>query len=566
MPLAPTTCPTPAAAPSPAARPTRSPRCRAATAVALAALVAAAAFAAPARADVKLPAILSDSMVLQQKEPVPVWGWADKGEAVTVTFAGQTLKTTAGDDGKWMVKLAPLTASDKPAELTVAGKNTVALKDILVGEVWVCSGQSNMEFVVKSAKDSEKEIAAANYPTLRLFTVPKSIKPEPQSDTKGNWQACSPKTVGSFSAVGYFFGRDLQGGLKVPVGLIHTSWGGTPAEAWTPIETLQKDPALAASVTRYENSVKTYAARKANYEKALAKYKETAEELKAAAKKEGKPAPTPPKAPNDPDKDPNRPAVLYNGMIAPILPFAVAGSTWYQGESNAGQAYQYRTLLPAMIQSWREKFGDASDKFLIVSLANFQKPADKPGDDDWAELREAQAMTAEMPNNGLAVAIDLADRDKPEDIHPHNKQDVGHRLALVALGKYYGQKDVAYAGPTYEGMRSANGKVTVSFKHADGLNAKDRDGKPLDAKADAGEVTGFQVAGADKKWAWAKAKVVANDSVVVWSDEVKEPTAVRYAWSHNPAASLYNKAGLPAVPFRTDDWPGVTQPKDAAKK
>jgi sialate O-acetylesterase len=541
---------------SPLAHRLRSVVAAAAAPVAFA-LAAAAVGVSPAAADVKLPAVLSDSMVLQQGQPVPVWGWADKGEQVTVTFGDQTLVTTAGDDGKWRVKLRPLTASDKPAELTVSGKNKLALKDVLVGEVWVCSGQSNMEFVVNNAKDSKKEIVAAEFPTIRLFTVPKTIKLEPVDDTKANWVACSPKTVGNFSAVGYFFGRELNQQLKVPVGLIHTSWGGTPAEAWTREEDFAKDADLAPIPDGYKKTAQTYEARKANYEKALAKYKETEKEAKEAAKAAGKPAPQAPRAPGAPDKDPNRPTVLYNGMIAPIVPFAAKGAIWYQGESNAGRAYQYRKLLPTMIDGWRAAWGDKDYKFLIVQLANFQNPAKTPGDDAWAELREAQTMTANLPNNGQALAIDLADADNPGDIHPKNKQDVGKRLALVALGKYYGKKDVVYAGPTYSEHKITGDKVVITLDSAVGLRASGHDENE--------KVTGFQIAGADKKWHWADAKIDGK-SVVVSSPEVKEPKAVRYAWSTNPVANLYNAAGLPAAPFRTDDWPGVTQPKAAAEK
>ena len=523
------------------------------SAVASAARAGAAAGAGTAsadRADGQQPAVLSDSMVLQQGQPVPVWGWADKGEQVTVTFGDQTHVATAGDDGKWLVKLRALKASDKPAELSVAGKNKIALKDILVGEVWVCSGQSNMEFVVNSGKDSKKEIAAAEFPTIRLFTVPKSIKLEPQSDTKGTWAATTPKTVGNFSAVGYFFGRELNQQLHVPIGLIHTSWGGTPAEAWTREEDFAKDADLAPLPEGYKKTAQTYEARKANYEKSLAKYKEQEAELKEAAKKAGKPAPQAPRAPQAPDKDPNRPTVLYNGMIAPIVPFAAKGAIWYQGESNAGRAFQYRKLLPTMIDGWRAAWGDKDYKFLIVQLANFQNPPKNPGDDAWAELREAQTLTANLPNNGQALAIDLADADNPSDIHPKNKQDVGKRLALVALGKYYGKADVVYAGPTYQEHRVSGDKVDILLTSAVGLKAEGHDGK----------VVGFQIAGEDKKWHWADAKIDGK-SVVVSSPEVKEPKAVRYAWASNPVANLYNAAGLPAAPFRTDDWPGVTQPK-----
>lgn len=530
--------------------------------VLVAAVAPVSLFATTASADVKLPAIIANHMVLQQQEPVAIWGWADKGEEVTVAFAGQTQKATAGDNGKWMVKLQPLTASDKPAELTVSGKNKIQLKDILVGEVWVCSGQSNMEFRVIQAKDAQKDIAASANPNIRLFNVPKNIQEKPVSDIKevdpstrdrskdpvqGAWGAASPESTPNFSAVGYFFGRDLQKELKVPVGLIHTSWGGTRAEAWTPTEWLKKDIDLGKTIDENQKNIQAYPDRVKAWEKQVEKWKAD----QAAAKTADKPFKTPqPRKPAAPGSDPNAPSVLYNGMIAPIVPFAIKGSIWYQGESNAGKAYQYRTLLPMMIDSWREAWGDKTDKFLIVQLANFQDPAKTPGDDSWAELREAQTMTANLPNNGQALAIDLADADNPKDIHPKNKQDVGHRLALVALGKYYGKSNVVYAGPTYESHKIEGNKVRITLKNADGLKTKDGSEK----------VTGFQICGEDKKWVWADAKIDGN-GVVVWSDQVQKPVAVRYAWSSNPVTNLYNAAGLPAHPFRTDDWPGVTAPK-----
>ena len=497
-----------------------------------------------ASADVKLPAVLSDAMVLQQQQPVPIWGWADEGEKVSVTFGGQTQETTA-KDGKWKVMLTPLTASDKGAELTVTGKNKVTLKNILVGEVWLCSGQSNMEFVVRNAKDAAKDIAAANYPGIRLFTVGRSIKNEPADDTKASWQVCSPETVPGFSAVGYFFGRELHEKLKVPVGLIHASWGGTPAESWTAEKYLSDDPDLAGMLSGYKTKIAGYPAAKAKYEEAAAKWKAEAD----AAKKAGTKPPEKPRPPAAPGNDPWQPTSLYNGMIAPVIPFAIKGSIWYQGESNAGRAYQYRKLLPAMIKSWRDAWAEGGVKgpmkFLIVQLANFQDPAKTPGDDAWAELREAQTLTAAKPDNGMALAIDLADADNPKDIHPKNKQDVGKRLALVALGKFYGQ-DVVYQGPTYDSMKVDGDKITLTFKHAEGLKAEGHDGK----------VTGFAVAGQDKKWAWADGKI--EGSTVVLTSPVKDPVAVRYAWSTNPVTNLYNGAGLPAQPFRTDTWDGIT--------
>ena len=501
-------------------------------------LAALTLLASTGYSDVKLPAVLSDHMVLQQQQPVPIWGTADPGEQVTVTFGTQKQTTTADASGKWKVALQPLRASAQPAELTVAGKNSVKLEDILVGEVWVCSGQSNMEFAMRTVKNSEEEIAAANNPMIRLFTVPKWVQEKPQSDIKpnrrqneGKWEACTPETIPNFTAVGYFFGRDIQKSLRVPVGLIHTSWGGTPAESWTADSYLQNDPEFKPILERRERAP-------ADYRKALAAWEKQAERDKAANKPE-------PRKPAAPESNPNLASVLYNGMIAPIVPYAIRGSTWYQGESNAGRAYQYRKLLPAMIKSWRDAWGEPTMSFMIVSLANYQNPPKKPGDSEWAELREAQTMTANMPYNGQALAIDLADADDPNNIHPKNKQDVGHRLAYVALAKAYGQS-IEYAGPEYESFKIEKDAIRVLFKHAEGMKVRGE------------SVKGFQIAGDDHEWHWADARI-DKASVVVFSAEVPKPVAVRYDWANNPQGNLYNRAGLPMVPFRTDKWPGVTE-------
>jgi sialate O-acetylesterase len=507
--------------------------------------VAAAAIAlfaaSPLRADVKLPAVLADHMVLQQEMPVPIWGMADPGEKVTVTFGSQTQTATADGAGKWKVALKALKASDQPAKLTITGKNTISLNDILVGEVWVCAGQSNMEMGIKNVKNASEEVAAAQHPQLRLFTVPKRTAAQLQSDIlpkgqEAKWLECTPTNIvvgewNGFSAVGYFFGRDLHQALHVPVGLIHTSWGGTPAEAWTPTSYLQKESDLQPIVERTEKAPE-------NYQKQLARWQAAADKAKADGK-------APPRKPTDPAQDPNLAAVLYNGMVAPIVPYAIRGATWYQGESNASRAYQYRKLLPTMIQSWRDAWGEPNMSFLIVSLANYQDVSKEPGDSDWAELREAQAMTAAMPHNGQALAIDLADADNPRDIHPKNKQDVGRRLTLVALAKTYGQ-NIAYSGPEYESAKIEGNKVRISFRHAEGMKTK------------ADSVKGFQIAGEDHKWHWADAKIDGK-SIIVSSPEVEKPAAVRYDWSNNPEGNLINKAGLPAAPFRTDTWAGVTE-------
>ncbi len=481
-------------------------------------------------ADARLPAVFGDHMVLQQQSPVPVWGWADPGEEVTVTAEGaegqrSQRKMTAGADGRWSVTLDPLKAGG-PVELTVAGKNSRTIKDVLVGEVWIGSGQSNMAFTMDRAVDAAAEIAAANYPKIRLFSVKRTTAAEPQTDCEGSWSECSPETAKTFSAVAYFFGRELHRTLDLPVGLIHTSWGGTPAESWTSRPALEADPDLRPVPERRDPAA--------------------ADRSKAKAK--NKPGPAKPAVPAG-SGNPRAASVLYNAMIAPLVPFAVRGAIWYQGEANAGRAHLYRKLLPAMIRDWRSAWGQGDFPFLIVQLANFKDANPEPADDPWAELREAQAMTlAASPNTGLAVTIDIGEA---KDIHPKNKQDVGKRLARIALAKTYG-RDVVWTGPVYAAMTPAGeGKLRLTFRP---------EGGPPTAKG-GGSLKGFAVAGEDRKFVWADA-AVDGDAVVVTSPKVPKPVAVRYAWAGNPeGCNLSNKEGLPASPFRTDDWPGVTVDK-----
>jgi sialate O-acetylesterase len=479
----------------------------------------------PAAAAVKLPAVIGDGMVLQRDIKVPIWGTAKPGEKVTVTFGDQKATATTGADGRWMVTLDALKAGG-PFEMTVAGSDTITLKDILVGEVWICSGQSNMAWPTGRTANAEQEIREANYPKIRLFTVANKVAGTPQSDTKGSWVRCSPETVGRFSAVAYYFGRYLYKDLNVPIGLIHTSWGGTPAEAWTSRATLEADPDLKVIVDQWDRQI--------------------ADHRKAPPAPQRPPARTRPaaaaRAPVDPEASPHRASGLYNGMIQPLIPYAIRGAIWYQGESNAPRAYQYRKLFPAMIGNWRKAWGEGDFPFLFVQLANFRPTKPEPADSDWAELREAQTMTLSLPRTGMAVIIDIGEA---ADIHPKNKQEVGKRLGLAALAIAYG-KDIPYSGPMYDSMKVEGDKVRLTFKHVDGgLIAKD------------GELKGFAIAGADRKFVWADAKI-DGDTIVVHSDQVSEPKAVRYAWADNPECNLYNKAGLPASPFRTDDWPGVT--------
>jgi sialate O-acetylesterase len=492
-------------------------------------------------ADVRLPSVISDNMVLQQGKAVPIWGWADANEPVTVTgsWGNGKWKATADQDGKWMVKVDTGKAGG-PYEMTVSGKNPITIKNILVGEVWVCSGQSNMEFTVKQAKNSAEEIAEANnYPQIRQFLVGRKVIYTPMYNCSGKWQVCSSQTAGNFTAVGYFFGRELNKQLNVPVGLINTSWGGTPAESWMSKEYLENDPNFQPILKRFEAASADINGLKAKYREDMQKYNAMVPQLKA----EGKPLPPRPEEPIGPGH-PYSPTGLYNGMIVPILPYGIRGAIWYQGESNAWRAYQYRTLFPAMIKNWRDAWHQGDFPFLFVQLANYMQPEPRPVESDWAELREAQLMTLSVPNTGMAVTIDIGE----PDIHPKNKQDVGKRLALWALAKTYG-KNIVYSGPIYKSMKVDGNNVILAF---------DDVGGGLVAKGDS--LKGFAIAGADRKFVWADAKI-EGDKIVVSSDKVASPVSVRYAWAIDPVCSLYNKEGLPATPFRTDTWPGVTAGK-----
>jgi sialate O-acetylesterase len=489
----------------------------------LLALLAAASLSA----DVKLPALISDHMLIQQGMPVRIWGTASPGEAVKVTFQSQIHTATAAPNGKWEVFLAP-TPAGGPYELNV---NTLTVHDVLAGEVWVGSGQSNMEFPMSRVKDFEQEIPAAKYPDIRLFTVKRIVAAEPADEVQGAWSACTPDTVKNFSAVAYFFGRELHQTRHIPVGLIHTSWGGTPAQAWTEKSYLEDDQNLRLYLTNWDKTLTDYPAKKEAYDKTvLPKW----EEQVAAARKSGAKAPAKPAEPVGPGH-PNTPMGLYNGMIAPLTPYAIRGVIWYQGESNANanEARLYRRLFPAMIESWRKQWGEGSFPFYFVQLANFQTNG------WWPMLRESQSETLELANTGQALAIDVGNRT---DIHPTDKQTVGHRLALIALAQTYGEK-ITYSGPTLKEMTVDGSDANIWF---------DNTGKGLEARG--GVLAGFAIAGPDQKFVPATAKIVDN-RVVVSSPDVKDPKAVRYAWADYPMISLYNREGLPAVPFRTDNWP-----------
>lgn len=642
-------------------------------------------FSRGAAENVQLSALFSDNMVLQQQLPIPVWGTADPGGTVTVALNKQKVATRVDSDGKWMVRLSPLEAGG-PHELIVSGKDTLVFKDVLIGEVWLGSGQSNMEMPLAGwgkVLNYKKEIAEADYPQIRLLQVARrlSFTPEERVPSEG-WQVCTPENIHDFSSTAYFFGRKIHKSLNIPVGLIHSSWGGTIIEAWTRGEALKTLPAYVSEVEQIENAVKSDTdgnALQQKFEKAVENWKHQIDEndagfrgnwfekeiddsewqvmrLPIAWEKAGLPdfdgvvwfrktlildntgtaadaelhlGPiddvdstyfngvyiggqsewdepriyTVPKSylregenvitvrvvdfqgggglwgepgdlkltipgkkamplagdwrfkvglnlddisdrPVDP-QNPNRPTVLYNAMIEPLIPYGIRGVIWYQGESNANEAFRYRKLFPLMIKDWRERWGQGDFPFLFVQLANWLEREKSPTGHPWAELREAQAMALDLPNTGMAVAIDIGDA---YDIHPKNKQEVGRRLARHALKMAYG-KDVKNHSPMFASMERNERGIIISFKHVyDGLTT-----------VDGNAVQGFAIAGSDKKFYRARADVIDSNRILVWHPDISEPDAVRYAWEVNPEVNLINSEGLPAAPFRTDNWPGITQ-------
>jgi len=509
-------------------------------------------------AEVRLPAIFADHMVLQAGHAVPVWGWADPGEEVSVSIAGQTKTTKADSHGKWMVQLDKLKSGDA-VTLTVKGKNTIIITDVLVGEVWLGSGQSNMAMTVNRAKNYEQEQAAATFPKIRMFRESSGPATSPQDKCSGSWQVCSPETVGGFSATAYFFGREIHKALGVPVGLINSSVGGTPVEAWMSWEAQKGLAGLKPLFDSWEQRQATWDPQKAKaaYEKQLAAWKKAKAEKKTVGRA--------PRAPVEPRLDSHHPAVLFNGKIAPLIPYAIRGAIWYQGESNAnsGTGHLYGLLLSTLIKDWRARWGQGDFPFGWVQLPNFHAPQKAPVEDTgWVMVREGMLKTLALPNTGMAVTVDIGEAN---DIHPKNKQDVGKRLAMWALAEVYKQKNIVPSGPLYESHSVQGSEVIVRFKHAeDGLVVKIGDGlvTPRDEWPNVwppggggfGQVRGFAIAGADKQWHYAAAKIIGN-TVVVTSPEVKQPVAVRYGWADNPDCNLYNRAGLPASPFRTDNWP-----------
>ncbi|MBS0202445.1 MAG: sialate O-acetylesterase [Planctomycetes bacterium] len=484
------------------------------------------ALAQGVRADVKLPNVFGDHMVLQQGQKNKVWGLADAGETLVVSIDGKDQSTTAAADGKWHVMIEPVPVGG-PYELKVKGKNEVVFHDVLVGEVWICSGQSNMQWSVNSSTDADLERAAAKYPKIRMINFPNVGTQEPVWTHDRKWQVCTPETVGGFSAVGYFFGRQLHQTLDVPIGMINNAWGGSACEAWIRRDLLAKDE-------KYKPMLDRWAAMESQLAELAAKGNDlTDEQKKQMNGLRGQLAGN------------HRPANIYNGVLKSHLGYGIKGTIWYQGESNAGRAYQYRDLFPLMIQNWRDEWAQGDFPFYWVQLADFTAERPEPGDSDWAELREAQTMTMNrLPNTGEAVIIDIGEG---KDIHPMNKVDVGRRLARWALAKDY-KVNIPYHSPQYKSMEKQAGKIMLTFDHVDG------GWRPFDVN----ELRGFSIAGEDQKFVWATARILPDGKIEVSSDKVADPVAVRYAWANNPVVNLYSKAGLPVTPFRTDDWPGIT--------
>jgi len=519
----------------------------------LIALLAAGWFGTALWADVRLPAMISDHMVLQRGKEAPIWGWADPQEKVTITTSWQKRRwmIEADADGKWMVRIMTPTKATGPFAITFRAENEIRIEDILIGEVWLCSGQSNMEFPVGVVEEESwktgvhnymQEVAQANYPRIRFFTVAKQVGEKPEQACMGNWTSCTPQAVIPFSAVAYFFGRELHTELAgVPVGLIQSTWGGSPAEAWTSFDTLMTDAECKAYINGWELSKRTYQQEKNEYPEKLKAWREVAKQ----AVREKQFAPPLPKEPTPPHPH-HQPAGLFNGMIAPVIPFGIRGVLWYQGEANVSRAQGYHKLFSALITNWRSAWGRKDLPFYYVQLANFIPTNAAAIEDSWAQLREAQLQTLSLSNTGMAVAIDIGD---PKDIHPKNKQDVGHRLALWALANAYGRKQV-FSGPLFESMTVESNKIRIRFRHiGGGLTTPNGE-----------DMTGFMIAGADQKFFAAIAEV-RGKSIVVYSRHVSSPVAVRYAWADNPQGNLYNREGLPASPFRTDVWPVGTLKK-----
>ncbi len=457
-------------------------------------------------------------MVLQASEEIRIWGWGEPGECVNLTLAGQSRTCCVDQEGDWEISLGPVDPGG-PHELIVSASNEIRVKDILVGEVWVCAGQSNMAFPLEGSLHGESEIQKSEFPEIRLFRVNRKMATKPLRELQGRWEKCSPDTARIFSAVAYHFGKEIHETQHTPVGLILSCWGGTPAEAWTEESYLRAIPAQLEAIQEWESEI-------------------------AAFETQGGAEDGPSNFIEDPRLSNWRPATLFNGMVAPLIPFSLRGVIWYQGEANARKAHEYGDLFQATISSWRTAWGGSDFPFLFVQLPNWGEVDDEPGESDWAELREAQSKSLELPNTEMAVTLDLGEAD---DVHPKKKREVGHRLALLARAQVYNET-LSALSPRFKSASFQNGKAEITFRDVgEGLEISDNE-----------TLLGFAIAGDNRVFYYANANLSEN-RVTVWSDNVPDPVAVRYAWDHNPLFNLYGINGLPVAPFRTDTWPGRTQ-------
>lgn len=496
--------------------------------------IPAVVLSSPARGEITLAPLFGDHAVLQREKPVPVWGRASAGEQIRVTFREHVVQATANHEGRWIAYLPPLDASVEPADLIVAGKNTIELHDVVVGEVWLAAGQSNMEWSVDYLRDEEKKAAANDLPLVRQLKIERASAETPADQAKtGGWKSASPGTVGEFTAVGYFFARELSRKLGVPVGIVNSTAGATSIESWMSDAARQSTRYDTVIHARWQQALREWTPdRVARYPADLTAWQQAEERARATKTKNLVPWPQPPATPDSP----GRPGGVFNAMIAPLQPGAMRGIVWYQGESNVERPAEYAELFPALIRSWRANWGDDALPFYFVQLPNFAD--NNPGGRQWARLREAQAKALELPATGMAVAIELGD---PSNLHPTNKAEIGRRLALIAKAEAYHIPGDA-SGPMYAGISREGSALRVRFTHAGtGLIAHQRPTQSL------------EIAGPDKVFHVGTARIDRN-TLLVSSPKVKEPVAVRYAWSNAPLANLYSGAGLPAAPFRSDDW------------
>ena len=480
-------------------------------------------------AELEIPSLFGDSMILQQNSENPIWGWADAGATIELLWQGQNLKVQADTDGYWRTQLPTGAASFDAHTLRItSGQAAVHISDILIGEVWLCSGQSNMQWTVSKSMDAQLERLAAHHPAIRMITIPRKGTQIPQKNFKGNWQRCTPETISQFSAVAYYFGRQLQQSLQVPIGLIACAYGGSPAEAWIERSTFEND-------SRFATELKLWKAREANYD-----YQKVLSQWQARVTKARENNRKAPRKPRNIMTSQHRPGNLWAGMLHPIIGYGIRGTIWYQGESNAGRAHNYQALFSLMIREWRQAWGLGDFPFYWVQLADFKAESPQPQKSALAELRDAQTQTLELPNTGQAVIYDLGEG---RDIHPRNKQGVGKRLARIALARDYGFQ-VPYLNPQFKSMTIEGDTITLHFEHV---------GSRL-YTFDVKKAIGFVVAGEDQVWHPATAKLTSKSTIEVLCDQVSNPVAVRYAWADNPVANVYSREGLPLRPFRSDNW------------